>query len=258
VISGTWFHPGGIAHVGWRWAAGSPSPTIEPVQRGRTVGAEEVSVARQASMRRRGDEGLSLVEVVIATAVLITVFIPVALLLQSGVKAVGGDINTNAASGVAASVLAQEQTAAGRSPSGPPIDTSSPPTPIYPEKAAKKWVSPALQTQKVGDVTYQIYGVGGWCVLSHPHTPGSPAVWTNAATAVTGTVTGTQGPAEYFVVVKVAWGASSTDPTSSSAKSVKEFSPLVSQPGWSVPTAANLKALGTANWCPVDPKSGVS
>ncbi|MDA8357475.1 MAG: hypothetical protein M0Z95_14545 [Actinomycetota bacterium] len=210
-----------------------------------------VRAAGRRAAGRRGDDGLSLIEVIIATSVLITVFIPVSLLLQSGVKAVGGDIHVNAASNIAAGVLTQEQTAAEKSSLGPPLDTTTPPAPFYKEKTAKKWVSPALQTQKVGDVTYRIYGVGGWCVLSVPAS--KPASWGDASHATTGTL----NPAEYFVAVKVAWGAQSATPNAAGPESVTEYAPLVSQPAWSVPTASQLVADGSTNWCPVDHATGV-
>jgi type II secretory pathway pseudopilin PulG len=218
-------------------------------------------------MRPGGSErGIALIEVVISMGLLVAIFIPVGLLLQSGVKTVGSLDNENTASNIIAGVVSQMQSDALSTTSSPPYMTTTaslhhtnptPKVPIWREKATKTWVTPALQTIKDGTTTYAIYGVGGWCLLEKTTSNGSK--WEDYSTTTTSKYSSTS-KAEYFVAVKVAWSSERTTPnttSSQSGRSVTGYAALPNQSTWTIPSKTTT-TFKRQNFCPVDPTNGVS
>jgi len=254
VISRRWNYPGAITAV-----AATEIFYNGDMGRG-SGGGGGAGGSRRRGRHRPGEAGISLVEVILATAVLIVVFVPVSRLLAGGVSDVGSSAHQGTADSVAAGVIAQEQSAALSDRSGPPLDTSTPPEPFYPQVAARAWVSPALETQKVGGVTYHVYGVGGWCLARE--TTGSPGQWTDAPSSMTAAHYPSSNPAEYFVAVEVTWGAMSATPdgalSATNPLAVTDYGALTARPTWAVPSVAALVAEGSLNICPIDPTDGVA
>ncbi len=150
--------------------------------------------------RRMDEQGVSLLDAVIGTMVILLVLVPVSLLLGSAGNTVGANSDRLTAQGLAAGWVNQELSTALTSSLGPGDSCSSGSNPAYTTTGwtnvncpgtSLAWPTSATTTMTVGGNLYDIYIVGGWCVLSS-----SGGTWGNGTASTT-------SPATYAVAVKV-------------------------------------------------------
>jgi hypothetical protein len=173
----------------------------------------------------RDDEGLSLIEVIVALGVLLIAFVAVALLLQTNFELLGSTNDRQVAGSVAAgNINQQRQNAANQNAAGyfTGVTTNISAT------TAATWCNGTCNpiTQTVQNVTYYVYVAGGWCFEN------SSGTWGNDASSQTYGSNGTSPyPAypAYFVAVKVAWGGGAKQTTSSGVASISSLHQVVLQ-----------------------------
>jgi Tfp pilus assembly protein PilV len=133
----------------------------------------------------RGDEGIGVLEILVAFVVFMICFIPLLQMIPTGSGIIVYSADQRLATAVANTTLQSAQNT-----TTPGTDYTTVPT----------WATAPRTATQQGGVTFEIYTVGGWCATST--TPGN------------GLVTAADQPS-YHVVVKVGWGqygtAESTD-----------------------------------------------
>ena len=145
----------------------------------------------------RNEDGVSLIDVTVASAILMVVLIPVAFLMINSTQTIANASTVRAASTVAGEQLTSLQSEVTKTypPTGLNASTA---TPAAWPTAAQCTTTPSLcPTPSVNGVAYHVYSAGGWCVLSG-------GAWGGTASSPL-TVTSNISPT-YHVVVKVAWG----------------------------------------------------
>jgi Tfp pilus assembly protein PilV len=168
----------------------------------------------------RGDDGMSIFEVMIAVVLLMIVLIPAAYLVTQSSGLVGNQRLESVGTKLAATQLATARS------QGVPSSSSPTQTPA--------WPSSPTTTTTVDSEAFKIYQTGGWCTAATSGSSGQG--WGN------GTLTSGSPEPSYFAVVKVAWG-----PGASSA----------SAPGSSVimslalPGITGAPTTGTVSSCPL-------
>ena len=188
---------------------------------------------------QRGDEGVGLIEIVVAIAFFAILFVPLANLLTRGDSAIAGAQDTRTAGGIADQQLAADQQSTF--PGTWNVNTSNsaawPATPTgYACPTTGATVGQAFICEVVNGTQYNIYTVGGWCVLN-PHT----VAWGNG-TVVNGTGTPPSPvPATYHVVVRVTWNGKTASNTTNSVDDSTE-----------IPSSSGSPAVGTnVQSCPL-------
>lgn len=166
----------------------------------------ECAIGNQRQERQRGirfpepmgEDGVGLIEVLVALTIFLISFLPLVMFLPTGWKIIVNSEDQRFATALAYSTLQNDQ----QSPfpgttwyvgTGPQTWTGVSGTP---PAGAPNTTVPGVSTTTAtqGGVTFQIYAAGGWCV----------ADTTNVGFG-NGTVTSST-PASYHVVVKVGWG----------------------------------------------------
>jgi hypothetical protein len=157
------------------------------------AGGDGGRVRRRRTLRstRFDEDGVGIIEILMAFAVFMVCFLPLLMFLPTGAKVIVNSTNQRTATAIANTMLANAQNS-----TTPPDWTSSPPQvpPTWPG------VVGAASTQD--GVPFQIYTLSGWCAF-------------NPTTGVWDTTWRTGDHASYHEVVKVGWGprVSSTSTT---------------------------------------------
>ena len=139
-----------------------------------------MSRARRARRQTRAqDDGIGLVELLVAFLVFMICFVPLLQLLPEGAQVIATSADQRQATNVANSTLQDYQT------------TQTPPTFASTSNLAPTWAQAVRTATTQGGLVFEIYTLGGWC--RSPISPG------------TGTVLAADQPS-YHIVVKVGWG----------------------------------------------------
>jgi Tfp pilus assembly protein PilV len=145
----------------------------------------EVSHARRARRDTRpGDDGIGILEILIAFVVFMICFVPLLQLFPEGARVIATSASTRLAANVANSTLQNYQSSV------------TPPSFAATHNVPPTWASAPRTATSQGGQTFQIYTIGGWCRSSTA--PGN------------GTVLATDQPS-YHLVVKVGWGKGLTN-----------------------------------------------
>lgn len=160
--------------------------------------AEDPRAALAAGARRvrTGEAGTALLDVVLASVVLLVVLVPAMQLLVTSGKVVGNSRGQASAQGVATTQIAQDRAAWTSTSAAPSFSSSS---------TCGRAYSPSTTTNAtfhlyltgcttVGGMSMWIFQSGGWCA------PSSSTLSTIPATTLSSTVP------VYWVDVMVAWG----------------------------------------------------
>jgi Tfp pilus assembly protein PilV len=175
-----------------------------------------------------GDEGLSLVEVIVALSVLLIAFLAVALLLQTNFEIIASTSDKQVAGSIATGIVNQQrQNAANQNAAGYFGGVSFNTT----AATAASWcngTSCNAITQKEQGTTYYVYVAGGWCFENSSGTWGDD---TTTPTQVYGPNGSSPYPAypAYFVAVKVAWGPTAKQTTSTGVSNINPLNQVVLQ-----------------------------
>src|SRR5271169_2735436 len=149
---------------------------------GGAVGVD--AMRRDAPTRGAREQGFTLVEVIVAGVVMMTVLIPSAMLLSSSAKVLTVTQAKIVAADLATGVLEEDRALADSGPW-----SGSPPAPLLPSLCT----TPPMGTQTVNGVVFTIGHCGGWCAQA---TGAGATTWADyAATPV--------APPAYGVLVTV-------------------------------------------------------
>jgi len=154
---------------------------------------------------RPDDEGIGIVEILVAFVVFMICFIPLLKMIPTGAGIIAQSADQRLAVAVVNSALQNAQQSKAP-PACPTPPTSCPSTPTSWSSASPSWGSAPRTATSQGGVNFQIWTAAGWCASDTP--PGD-------APAPTGMLS-SQVPS-YHIVVKVGWGL---NPTSSSTSQV--------------------------------------
>ena len=144
-------------------------------------GVVNESPVRRTRRLSRTDDGIGMVEIMVAFVVFMICFIPLMQMLPSGEKIITYSADQRLAAAVANTTLENDQNSVVAANDQ---DFTT----------VRTWAAAPRTSTQQGGVTFQIFTVGGWCATDT--TPG------NAASGVLST----QQPS-YHIVVKVGWGA---------------------------------------------------
>jgi hypothetical protein len=144
---------------------------------------------RRSLRSARDDDGVGLIEILVAFTVFMVCFLPLLIFLPSGSRIIVNSSNQRFATSIADQTLQSAQNSTF--PGTWNVDQTT---------ARTTWalLTPTLMTttQVVqGGVTFQVYTVGGWCVLDP-----STGLWNGTLSS------NPPGQPSYHVVVKVGWG----------------------------------------------------
>ena len=148
-----------------------------------------MSPARRARQETRpGDDGVGIMEIMVAFVVFMICFVPLLQLLPAGARIISQSANQRLAASVANSTLQKYQ------------NSLTPPTFASTNNVAPTWASAVRTATTQSGTTFEIYTASGWCrtVVA----PGN------------GTVTAADQPS-YHIVVKVGWGRNLTNQSTS-------------------------------------------
>lgn len=179
------------------------------------------SSPRRRLWRRPEEAGLALIDAVVASAILLIILVPTALLISTS-----GRIVTNSKAQAVAQSLAASQVGADRALF---TSTSSPPT--YTDSCASSATDSSdnvslLGCPTVNGMKYWVYQNAGWCVTSSGSLAKVPS------TTAAGTIL------YYWVEVVVAWGGSIAPTTTGPSNSVVLTSAIQTPPGYVGSTSA--------------------
>jgi hypothetical protein len=172
----------------------------------------------------RTDEGVGLIEIVVALAFFAILFIPLANLLTTGDSAIAGAQNSRTAGGIADQQLAADQQSTfpgtwNQSVNNPAVWPTVPSPATCPSVNAV--VGQAFQCQVVNGVPFYIFTVGGWCVLNS-----AQGGWGNGSVQ-------SGIPPTYHVAVRVTWNGK---PAANTQYFVDDSTEMPSNTGAPVPT----------------------
>jgi type II secretory pathway pseudopilin PulG len=177
-------------------------------------------------LKPRLEEGLTLVEVLVALVVLLVVFLATSQLVFASLATSTTNSNKEVAESIATGVLSQEREAALNEGSEWFTDSGLPTAvdPISPYANNANWCSTACApiVQVIASEDYYVYLTGGWCEES---TLGS---WGNTPSSSTTFGNTTPYPG-YFLAIKVAWGPGSRQTTSSGVTAIESENQVVMQ-----------------------------
>jgi prepilin-type N-terminal cleavage/methylation domain-containing protein len=179
----------------------------------RCDGAGLPRIARR-DLTARLEEGVTLVEMMIALVVLLVVFLATAQLVFASLGTSSGNSSKEIAASIATGVLSQERQAAfnqGASwftSSGLPTGTGS-------SGSSAQWCNTTCTpiVQVIASTNYYVYLTGGWCSESNTGT------WQNMTTSSSFGTSNNPYPG-YFLAIKVAWGPGSKQSTQSAVSSI--------------------------------------
>jgi hypothetical protein len=163
--------------------------------------------------------------VIVALSVLLIAFLAVALLLQTNFEILGSTSDKQVAGSIATGVVNQQrQNAANQNASGYFTNVSF----NISATTAATWCNGTCNpiTQTVQGVTYYTYVAGGWCYENGTGT------WGNDTTSQTYGPNGSSPYPAYpafFVAVKVAWGGTAKQTTSSGVSNINSLNQVVLQ-----------------------------
>jgi len=194
---------------------------------------------RIGPVRAVDDEGMGLIDVLLAFSILLLVMAGIVTLLVSLIGNSANASSQQVGKSIAVGVIQEQRSIAAASPTSfPPALLPAPgSTPAVPVTTAATWcpatnpcTKGALLTQSEGSVTYTIYLTGGWCAQAQNGT------WGNTTSSFTGSLnqasnaSSTYTPfAGYWVSVKVAWGPTATQTSTSGVSGISNlFSVVVS------------------------------
>ena len=157
------------------------------------------------------EEGVTLVEMMIALLVLLVVFLATSQLVVASLGTSTGNSSKEIAESIATGVLSQERQAAfngGASwftSSGLPTGTGSSP----------QWCSSTCSpiVQVIASTNYYVYLTGGWCSETNTGT------WQNMTTSSSFGTSSNPYPG-YFLAIKVTWGPGAKETTESGVTSI--------------------------------------
>lgn len=203
-----------------------------------------MATGRAEKFTSSGDQaGFSLIEVIIALAVLLAILLPVGNLLITSGSVIANSQFRGTADEVASSDIAQLQSiAVNANGVTPPFTTSNIANLALPVSTPSGTTSPSWPTftspptVTLNNEVYTEYIVGDWCGVAGT-SPNNK--WQATAS----------GNVVFVVAVKVVWG---TEPSTSAktGASVVAYGALPQQTWWSVPTASD-GAGGSTTLCPV-------
>lgn len=190
--------------------------------------------------RGRDEAGVSMLDAVLASAVVLMILVPMVSVMSSSAGVVASSGHRLTAQGIASGWIQQELATASSSGTGPGTvctagtyanagwtDVSCPGAPSV------SWPSTPTTTETVDAVTYDITVVGGWCALS-------TATWTwgdGASSAVSSTGQPTVAtPYTFFLAVSVT--SVQDDLMSGGVGRSLVRSPVPSQATWTMPSTA--------------------
>jgi prepilin-type N-terminal cleavage/methylation domain-containing protein len=166
------------------------------------------------------EQGVTLVEMMIALLVLLVVFLATSQLVFTSLGTSSGNSSKEVAESIATGVLSQERQAAFNqgatwfTSSGLPTGTGS----------AAKWCNstctPIVQT--IASTGYYVYLTGGWCSESNTGT------WQNLATSSSFGTSSNPYPG-YFLAIKVAWGPGASQTTQAGVTGINTEDRIVMQ-----------------------------
>ena len=144
---------------------------------------KETSARPARRLPRPDEDGIGMIEIMVAFVVFMICFVPLLQLLPEGAKVISDSANQRVATSVANSQLQNAQTTLNP----PDFATNINVTNVTPTWATSSTRSATTQS----GTTFQIYTVGGWCISSA--SPGN------------GIIDSTVQPS-YHIMVKVGWG----------------------------------------------------
>ncbi|MGO9342963.1 MAG: hypothetical protein ACLP6E_10655 [Acidimicrobiales bacterium] len=183
-------------------------------------GKEGLRRIARRGLNQELEEGVTLVEMMIALLVLLVVFLATSQLVFTSLSTSSGNSNKEIAESIATGVLSQERQAAFNqkaswfTSSGLPTGTGS----------AAQWCTwtcgPIVQV--IASTNYYVYLTGGWC--SETNT-GS---WQNLSTSSSFGTSSNPYPG-YFLAIKVAWGPGANETTGSGVSSINPEDQVIMQ-----------------------------
>ncbi|MDA8147348.1 MAG: prepilin-type N-terminal cleavage/methylation domain-containing protein [Actinomycetota bacterium] len=184
---------------------------------------------------RRGEEGFSLIEVIIAVVVLLVILLPIGSLLVTTDQVVAGSRYRAVAQQLASSDLSEVEATSATLGTPPTSGTWATQPTVTTPSSPTTWSTPISGKPTVTDVVdgedYAEYVDGGWCT---PIGSGSQVETWGAASGG-----GTPASLAYVVAVKVVWGptivqAGSSAPATDSVVTFAAVPP--SSSGWTLPS----------------------
>jgi len=167
------------------------------------------------------EEGLTLVEVLVAVMVLMIVMLPSAWLIANTTMLLGSTKAKGSAEQIATSQV--NQVSGNAKAQFPPKGSSTSPTTPSPALKNTAWEpSGAGSTVTIGTIKFLAYEAGGWCALEKG-TSGYDWLGQKVTSAI--------GPPTYFVVIKVVWGVGHTTTTHTGRYSVIQSRSIVGSGG---------------------------
>ncbi len=172
------------------------------------------------------EEGLTLVEIMIALVVLLVVFLATAELVFTSLATSTANSNKEVAESIATGVLSQERQAALNQGSQWFTNSGLPTAvdPISPYANNANWCNTTCTpiVQVIASEDYYVYLTGGWCEET---TLGS---WQNTSSSSTTFGNTTPYPG-YFLAIKVAWGPGANQTTSTGVTGIDSENQVVMQ-----------------------------
>jgi hypothetical protein len=164
----------------------------------RVAGGSRTTGATRVRGVWAGESGTALLDVVLATVVLLMVLVPAMQLLVTSGKVVGNSRGETIAEGVASSQIAQDRAAWTSTSAAPTYSSSSSCASAYSPSSTTNTTFGLYLTgcTTVSGMTMWIFQNGGWCAPNS-----SSAVLGSASTSTT-----TGAEPVYWVEVMVAWG----------------------------------------------------
>ena len=160
------------------------------------------------------EEGVTLVEMMVALMVLLVVFLATSQLVFASLGTSSGNSSKEVAESIATGVLSQERQAAYNQEASW-FTSSGLPTSTGTSGSSAKWCNSTCTpiVQVIASTNYYVYLTGGWCSET------STGSWQNLSTSSSFGTSTTPYPG-YFLAIKVAWGPGSNQTTQSGVSSV--------------------------------------
>jgi type II secretory pathway pseudopilin PulG len=179
--------------------------------------------ARRGQTPTPAEEGVTLVETMVALAVLLVSFLATSQLVFASLGTATNNSDKEVAESIATGVLSQERQAAFNeggewfTDSGLPSSTDS-----SANQPAAAWCNTTCSpiVQVIASTSYHVYISGGWCEET------ALGTWGNSTSSSFGDTTPYPG---YFLAVKIAWGPGSDQSTNTGVATINIENQLVMQ-----------------------------
>ena len=206
----------------------------------RNDGEVQVSRTRRARRATRpGDDGVGVVELMIAFVVFMICFVPLLELLPAGARVIAQSADQRLAASVANATLQDYQSSVTPptfSSATTPAPSWSAPTFSPATNVAPSWAAATRTATTQSGVAFQIYTIGGWCRSS--------------VSSGNGTLLATDQPT-YHIVVKVGWGRNLTaNSTANVVVDSTELSTVDGAPTFTDPVTQQPTGI-VVNECPL-------